>query len=994
MRGLFAVSPFLNDAKYRLRLRTAVAAMAMSILPLAFAPAQAQSPSSAQGADRITGVVVNAAGDYLRGAEVRVEGSDIVSVTDNDGRFTLQRVPGSTHQLSIAYVGYETGHVAAEPGATDVRVALNAQTTDASSDIVVSGSRPIAESEEAALQLKRSSTSLVDVIAADSAGRFPDQNIAAAVSRLPGVSVGRDQGQERYISLRGAPASWTTLAFDGVNVISPAGRETRFDTIPSSIASQTIIRKAVTADMPGETVAGNINIVTRSPFDYPGLKGALDAGYGFNDLGQGKQYNLSGFLSDRFANDTLGVLVGASRYERDMVTDNFENDWEIASEDQEPGGQNRIWASKHQNKLYRLKRSNTSYSGRLEWRPNGDNKLFLLSIYSQFRDDELRNAWVFDLDQDAKKTGSSTVGKTTGYADIRNGNTPAQGTLYGAEIESTLNSNSSRQSIFTNTLAGEHEMDSWKLRWRANYTRADDRSKPPFGSSWSSPSDFTRRPTLVYDFTDPNLPKVQLFNTVLNADGTYGAGASRPYISPTELNFLAMTRNRQLDRTNAYTAKLDVEHTLDLFGANTVLQLGGEYDKRIKTSTRVVQEVTPATLGNARISRPTQADISIDAPYKGKLPLGYGWKYFSSELGEALFDRYLAAGAVQVQANTSEQNNYRVSEEVIAGYAMGTTYFDWGNVVYGARIEHIRNVGSALSLIGDDWTPARVSNSFTSVYPSIHVNWDINRDMKLRLSGNTGAARPNYDALRPNFSYSDVEQTVSGGNPRAKPERAKGVDLYFEWYMPSRGFFSVGGYYKDLRDILYDVELPAFGSDALNTTGVDRSVYRYATIANGGGGHIKGLEFAFSQPFEGLARSMGLADWAQGFGIQANLTLNDSKATTPDGRTTDLPGASPLIYNVSGYYERYGFSARLSYQWQKAYLDSLGAGDIIGDAYWADVARLDASLRYSINEHVQLYVDANNLTNEPGIRYQGDYSRLIEHETFGRRYLAGVRINF
>ncbi|MBO9726201.1 MAG: TonB-dependent receptor [Novosphingobium sp.] len=988
------MSIFLSNSKSRLYLHVAMAAVVVPSLALTVAPAQAQSETAARAEGRVSGVVVNAAGDFLRGAEVRVEGSDVVGVTDSDGRFTLQRVPAGTQKLSIAYIGYETGHQDVEAGASDVRVALSARTADNASDIVVSGSRPIAESEEAALQIKRSSTSLVDVIAADSAGRFPDQNIAAAVSRLPGVSVGRDQGQERYISLRGSPASWTTMAFDGVNVISPAGRETRFDTIPSSIASQTIIRKAVTADMPGETVAGNINIVTRSPFDYPGLKGALDAGYGYNDLGQGKQYNFSGFLSDRFANDTLGVLIGASRYERDMVTDNFENSWEISPEDQEAGGQDRIWNAKHQNKLYRLTRSNTSFSGRLEWRPDSDNKVFLSSIYSQFRDDELRNAWVFDLDQDAKKTGSSTVGKTTGYADIRTGNTPMQGTLYGAEIESTLNSNSSRQSIFTNTLAGEHEMDSWKVRWRLNYTRADDRSKPPFGSSWSSPTDFTKRPTLVYDFTDPNLSKVQLYNTVLNSNGTYSAGASRPYISPTELNFLSMTRNRQLNRTNAYTAKLDVEHTLDLFGANTVFQFGGEYDKRTKTSTRVVQEVTAATLAAAGIARPTQADISIDTPYKGRLPMGYGWKYFSSDLGEALFDKYVAAGASQIQKNTSEQNNYRVSEEVLAGYAMGTTYFDWGNVVYGARIEHIRNTGAALSMIGNVWTPTRVSNSFTSVYPSIHVNWDINRDMKLRLSGNTGAARPNYDVMRPNFSYSDVEQTVSGGNPKAKPERAKGVDLYFEWYMPSRGFFSVGGYYKDLQDILYDVELPVFGSDVLNTTGVDRSGYRYSTVANGGSGHIKGIEFAFSQPFEGLARSVGLPDWALGFGVQANLTLNDSKATTPDGRTTDLPGASPLIYNVSGYYERYGFSARVSYQWQKAYLDSLGAGDIIGDAYWADVARLDASLRYSINENVQLYLDANNLTNEAGIRYQGAYSRPIEHETFGRRYLAGVRVNF
>lgn len=972
--------------------------MTALIAPNFIGGALAQTGSSQpQEEGRVTGRVVTPSGTYLAGAEVRVEGSDVVSVTDSDGRFTLQRVPAGNQRIIASYFGYATSQtpISVTGGsAANVTIRMAPVATASDNDIVVRGSRPIAESEEAAIQLKRASTSLVDVIAADSAGRYPDQNIAAAISRLPGVSVGRDQGQERYLSLRGAPSTWTTLGFDGVNVISPGGRETRFDTIPSSIASQTVIRKAVTPDMPGETVAGNVNIVTRSPFDYPGLKGSLDAGYGFNDLGQGKQYNVGGFLSTRFANDTLGILVGASRYERDMVTDNFENSWEVAPEDQEEGGENRVWASKTQNKLYRLTRSNTSVSGRLEWQPNGDNKVFLSSIYTQFRDDELRNAWVFDLDQDAKKTSSSTVGTTTGYADIRTGNTPMQGTLYGAEIESTLNSNSSRQSIFTNTLGGEHDLETWKISWRANYTRADSRSKPPFQSSWGSPKDFTQRPTLVYDFTDPDLAKVRLYETIRNDDGTYSMGAERPYISPTELNFLGMTRNRQLDRTNAWTGKLDIEHNIDLFGANTVLRFGGEYDHRKKTSNRTVLEVTPDTLAEAGLTNPTQGDIMIDTPYKGKLPMGYGWKYFSSDLGEALFDSYAAAGATQVQAGTSEKNNYRVTEEVIAGYLMGTTYFDWGNIVYGARIEKVTNTGAALASTDAGYMPVTASNSFTSAYPSIHVNWDINANMKLRLSANTGAARPDYDQLRPNFSYDDNEQMVSGGNPDAKPERAKGIDAYFEWYMPSRGFLSLGAYYKDLKDILYDVQLPAFGSDVLNSDGIDRSDYIYETIANGGGGHIYGFEFALVQPLEGLVRSMGMPEWMEGFGVRANLTINDSKATAPDGRTTDLPGSSPLIYNLSAYYENYGLSARVSYQWQKAYLDSINSNTVVGDAYWANVARLDVSLRYSINENVQLYVDANNLTNEPGIRYQGTYARQIEHEIFGRRYMAGIRLNF
>ena len=129
--------------------------------------------------------------------------------------------------------------------------------------IVVTGTRPIAESEAAALEIQKNWDSLVTVAASDSVGRLPDQNIAQAASRLPGISVERDQGQARYINLRGAPKTWTTLSFDGINVVSPEGRDARFDSIPSAIAGKIIVSKAVTPDMPGETVAGNVNVITK-----------------------------------------------------------------------------------------------------------------------------------------------------------------------------------------------------------------------------------------------------------------------------------------------------------------------------------------------------------------------------------------------------------------------------------------------------------------------------------------------------------------------------------------------------------------------------------------------------------------------------------------------------------------------------------------------------------------------------------------------------------
>jgi TonB-dependent receptor len=233
-------------------------------------------------------------------------------------------------------------------------------------EVVVTGSRPIAESEAAALLIQKNSDSLVAVVAADGVGRLPDQNIAQATSRLPGVAVERDQGQARYISLRGAPNYWTTLSFDGVNVVSPEGRDARFDSVPSAIAAEIVVSKAVTPDMPGETVAGNVNIITRSAFDYRGFHFAGKAGLGKAELGNRNEYEASAVLADRFkvGGGEIGVLVSGSFFERQMITDNFENDYERVSADQRPGSATRFWVAETENKLYRLTRRNWSASGR------------------------------------------------------------------------------------------------------------------------------------------------------------------------------------------------------------------------------------------------------------------------------------------------------------------------------------------------------------------------------------------------------------------------------------------------------------------------------------------------------------------------------------------------------------------------------------------------------------------------------------------------------
>lgn len=887
---------------------------------------------------------------------------------------------------------------------------------DEGQEIVVQGTRPIAESEQAALEIQRNSPALVSVIASDAVGRLPDQNVAQAISRLPGVGVERDQGQARYVNLRGAPKRWTTLSFDGVNVVSPEGRAARFDSIPSAIAKQIIVRKAVTPDMVGETISGNVDIITRSGFDQDGFHVAGKAGYGLVELGDRREFEGSLVVSDRF--DTgigeFAIASSASLYRRGMVTDNFETDWESVDQDRRPGFADRIWARETENKLYRLVRKNYALSTRLDWKPAPGHRIFAETIYSAFQDDEQRNNYIVDLDDQQSRVPTGTAActvnatpaaNTTGYADVCTGNTPLKGTVYGIDLNSNFTVRAYKQSVFTNTLGGDHDLDTWRVSWRANYTRSIDDRTQPAQLNYDSPSFGTNganaanRLTVGYDFTDPQLAKIELYRTIRNANGTFARGARVTAIEDFPRSLARLRSLLAADTTDAYTARVDVQHDVDaLLGDKTTFAFGLRFDDRTKSVDERLLELNSAAQFSAAGIPTGYGQIAIPGAFQGKLPLGYTFQYFGRDQILDLVDRAKTVGRYVDQT----ANLYDVNERIYSAYAMATVTTGWGNVIGGARIEHIRNQSSAFVTNGTTFTPLTVDRDMTLVYPSLHINYDVNAQMKARLSFNTGAARPDYDQLRPNLSYNDANLSIAGGNPDAKPEKAMGVDAYVEYYVTPRGFLSFGAYYKRLRDVLFDTTR-TFNSDVLNLGGVDRSQYVFSTIDNGGNGSILGIEGAIQQQLDPFVGDLGLPDWMGGFGVQLNATLNRSRAETPDGRRVPLPGASNAVYNVGVYYEKYGFSARVQYQNRSRWLDDLGDFQVIngvnrgvdgGDFYWAKDDELDASVRYAIGRNVELFGNFSNLLNGPGRRYVRDTRYTIERETFGRRYQAGVRVNF
>lgn len=892
---------------------------------------------------------------------------------------------------------------------------------DDSQTIVVTGQRPIAESEAAALETQLKSDSLVTVAAADSVGRLPDQNIAQATGRLPGVAVERDQGQARYISLRGAPNYWTTLSFDGINVVSPEGRDARFDSIPSAIAGKIVVSKAVTPEMPGETVSGNVNVITRSAFDYKGLHLAGKAGYGYAELGDRDEYEASLVVSNRFAagDGEVGVLLSGSYYERNMVTDNFEIDWERVNQDQRPDSATRFWARETENKLYRLKRKNWSVSGRIDWKPDSDNTLSVRSVYTIFTDDEARDNYIFDMDDRqgdlvantaACSTAVNPTPTTTGYADVCIGNTPLVGTVYGVDINQRSTLRFFRQSIFTNTLAGEHRFGGgWSVNWLGNYTESKDDRSVVGEARWDSPSTRTLRPTVAYNFTDPFRNTPMLYTTLqLTSPTRYQAGAAVTDIDTFTKPLSSLRVLDAVDTTKAYTAKLVIAKETTFMGGEAEFKAGFQFDQRTKVADESQVQLTNAQAGS--IGMPTTyTPFSINLPFQGAIPMGYTFRYFDT----AQMQQYSDAARQNFTFTPNTGNNYDVREQVYAGFLMGTVRWDWGSLLGGVRIEHVKNRGIAVATVGATTGLVTAESSQTLVFPSLHFNYNLDDSKKLRLSFNSGAARADYDQLRPNVVVNDTALTISGGNPAVKPERAYGVDAYFEWYVRPQGYLMVGFFYKKVEDVLYS-QSRTFGSDALNSGGVDRSGYTFSGISNGGDGRVFGFEAAAQLQLEPWTESLGLPAWMGGFGVSANLTLNDSEVTKPaigavPDRKVRLPGTSDVVYNAGVYYEKYGLTLRLQYQRRSKWMDGI-ADDLTdaGDTYWDADDELDFSARYAFSKNFEIYFDASNLLNKPGRRFSDPGNLLratgvnvpdtniytIEYERFGRRYTGGVRVTF
>jgi TonB-dependent receptor len=843
-------------------------------------------------------------------------------------------------------------------------------------DIVVTGSIVTAQGES--IRAKRDAVNLVDIAAADSVGRFPDQNSAAALSRLPAVAVQRDQGQERYIQVRGAPNRWTAVTMDGIPLIGvDEGGDTRafrFDAIPAVLLSELAVNKSLTPDIPADAIVANIDLRTFSPLSRRGLHVSGDIGYGFMDQGDGEQRQASLRLS--WANDNFGVVVGGSHYRRHQITDNRE----VGLYDNPSSATDTTFGpTEFDIRQYEIERWNNGLFAGVEYAPVEGQRLYAKAIFTEFNDDEQRNQYELRLDR-----------ATAGFRNLDSGD------LANVPLRGSFNYGEYRNRNYINTIGGDYESDDGlKASVALNYTRTENSSYLPLVQA--STSSGLGSPSLTYDRSDPRFPIVTLYQTVAGATpGTFARGPLLTNFSQATLNPAGAILIAAVQETvsDSYTARFDLSKSFD------TLTLSGGFlyaDRTIRGNNFSFANVAALGALGATVGLPFNVNSYVtDRPWNTQFPLGFTLNYVDNRAMRKDIDALLvalqAAGRFNPANNIPLTDRYAQDEKTLAGYVRADLDLDSVYITGGVRVERYALDNGGTVLIGGVATPLQVERRYTDFFPSVNARFNLADDLVFRISGQRGVSRPAYGAIRVGASINDTASpgTIGGGNPGLEPEFTWGVDGSLEYYLPGNGIIAVAGFYRWVDNVLYQ-SAQAVGSDVFDTGGRDRSAYILSSTFNGENGKLYGVELNYQQQFTFLPSPL------DGFGFQGNVTFlgGEFDTQTVNGvqqRGLAFQGLSDTIANASLYFEKYGLSARVSYQWRDDWLDTLG-GLGSGESR-KSYDNLDVSIRYAVTENFTLFADLANLTDAIYVAYEGDTSRTTEVEQIGSRYLFGVRFSF
>ena len=349
----------------------------------------------------ISGRVTDSSGAVLQGARVEVQPSGVIVITNQQGEFTVFGVAAGDYTVTVNYVGFVlfSANVSIKAGQVE-RVDAALKVASKSEEIMVTAERAHGEAE--AINRQRESDNILQVLPVEVITSLPNTNIADALGRMPSVTLERDEGEGKYVQIRGAQPAWNSVKVDGMELASPESvRQIKLDIVPANLVDSVEINKTLSANQDGDAIGGSVNLVTKSAEEKPTFY--INGIGGYTPIVGGRSLSeIDGTVGQRFGErKKLGILFGSSYDWNGRGINDVEPVPTAIQCDPGPNGCANPSAtapyyptySTEDLRDYRYYRTRYGFTGSIDYKLDDVSGLYMRLLYSHF--DNFGDRWVY-----------------------------------------------------------------------------------------------------------------------------------------------------------------------------------------------------------------------------------------------------------------------------------------------------------------------------------------------------------------------------------------------------------------------------------------------------------------------------------------------------------------------------------------------------------------------------------------------------------------------
>lgn len=948
------------------------------VLGLLASLASATVATAQQGNEgTVSGRVSDSTHTAVTGANVRVSGVMLATTTDVRGYFSLPHIPAGQRLLIVRRLGF-----AADSALVDVRAGSTVTvdlvlrpSAQALAGVLISTSPRLNETREQALEKRKNADNIISVLSGDVIRALPNANAAEAAARVPGISTERDEGEGKFVQIRGTEPRLSNVTVNGVHIpgTQAGARVAKLDDVPTDILGAIEVSKTLSADMDADAIGGSVNLVTKSPEGAP--RGYVAGQFGQAALESRQQGQGSLMWGGRFGADRrLGFLVGGTYDQNNRAINDLELGWDANN----TGTPIPVeWDQRDY--LYDRKRWGANET--VDYRFAGGSGVYLKGMWSKFNNWGTRYRYDVASGGDSVQASSGTSGIATD----------------GALVRETSNRTPVEQ-MFGVTAGGKTLFGTAEMNYSLNYSGTRSSSNDYRTSDFEYDG-----VTFRYDGGNRNYPTYAFASPADNSASVTPSNFALSKYSIAHGSTTANEKGGQVDGTFRYT----------LGGGAASFKIGAKY--RDEDRDNVNLNTSYSATGNVPLSQ--VLGTFKDPRFYNQLASGYDMGPQANHAALTAFENSNPSLFRNTTKPVSDSlANFTGGEKVSAAFAMQTWDLGALRINTGVRLEHtaVDFSGNVAATPGDasgkatgPATVRRVSGTqnYTDLFPSVQLRYAVSDASNVRFAVTRGIARANYSDLAPHLSGEICSScatkfsNLSAGNPDLKPQHAWNADLLGERYLGATGVLSGGVFYKRITDFIYKRQF-VYDGPATEFAG-----YYGTRPANGGDAHLMGAEFDYSQRLYFLPRA-----WS-GLGFDVNWTQVSSKAKlladtatsaatlgNPIVREAPLPRQSKSIGNVALTYDSRLVSARAAWQYQGESIYSYGDGSATpsGDNWFFPHSQIDASLTLSLTGDISMQLQALNLNNAVFGFYNGipgtEYSN--QREYYGRSVIVGMKYGF